>query len=787
MTEQEVKLVIGGLLHDIGKVIYRSGDGRKHSRSGYDFLREEAEIEDKMILDSVLYHHADSLRGADLEKNSNAYITYIADNIASAVDRRKRESEDYGFEMSMPLQPVFNILNGNSKEYYYSPMLLEEEPNYPTGEKVSFQEGFYTKVKNMLQDALKGIDWTESYINSLLEALEMALSYIPSSTARGEIADISLFDHVKITAAINSCIYQYLNEQGIQDYREVLFKNADTFYEREVFLMYSIDVSGIQKFIYTIHSKDALKMLRARSFYLEIMMEHLIDSLLDRLSLSRANLIYSGGGHCYILLPNTDRVIDILRNYEKEVNDWLLERFDITLYVAAGYAPASANTLKNLPEGSYADLFRRVSNELSSKKAHRYPASTVLYLNRRKQKEYDRECRVCKQLGAVNEEELCKTCECLKNSSKNILYQPFFVVLNQREANALPLPGDCYLIAESEEQLRERMKQGAAFVRAYAKNKYYTGLKLATKIWVGNYTQGQTFEELAEASNGIKRLGVLRADVDNLGQAFTVGFDERYNTLSRTATLSRHLSLFFKYYINGILEQGGFGIDGTSQKKRNATIVYSGGDDLFIVGAWNEIIELSVDIQQAFERYTEHTLTLSAGIGTYTAGYPVSSMAQEVGSLEEQSKRMFQKDAVTIFPDGETHRELVDNKEICISDGTYKWCVFLEQVLREKYVLLKHFFETSEDRGKAFLYHLLELIRNRDDKINFARYVYVLSRMEPAVTASKEQKDLYREFSLKMYEWMKNDSDCRQLRTAMNLYAYYVRNDKERDGDRYDN
>ena len=35
------------------------------------------------------------------------------------------------------------------------------------------------------------------------------------------------------------------------------------------------------------------------------MMEHIIDTLLDKLHLSRANLIYSGGGHCYMILPNT--------------------------------------------------------------------------------------------------------------------------------------------------------------------------------------------------------------------------------------------------------------------------------------------------------------------------------------------------------------------------------------------------------------------------------------------------------------------------------------------------
>lgn len=51
MTDEETRLVLGGLLHDIGKIIYRQGsDRRKHSQSGYDFLKEEIQLEDKEIL-----------------------------------------------------------------------------------------------------------------------------------------------------------------------------------------------------------------------------------------------------------------------------------------------------------------------------------------------------------------------------------------------------------------------------------------------------------------------------------------------------------------------------------------------------------------------------------------------------------------------------------------------------------------------------------------------------------------------------------------------------------------
>ena len=54
MTDQKTKLIIGSLLHDIGKVIYREGsDRRNHSIGGYEYLSSEAQIQDKEVLDCV--------------------------------------------------------------------------------------------------------------------------------------------------------------------------------------------------------------------------------------------------------------------------------------------------------------------------------------------------------------------------------------------------------------------------------------------------------------------------------------------------------------------------------------------------------------------------------------------------------------------------------------------------------------------------------------------------------------------------------------------------------------
>lgn len=141
MDERSTETVISSLLHDTGKVIYREGtDRRKHSISGYEFLKSELGINNKNILEGVKYHHADAIKGSNIDDNSIAYIVCIADNIASATDRRDKMEEEQGFEISTPLESVFNRLNKNSehnRQLYYRPDMLniEKEINYPVSEK----------------------------------------------------------------------------------------------------------------------------------------------------------------------------------------------------------------------------------------------------------------------------------------------------------------------------------------------------------------------------------------------------------------------------------------------------------------------------------------------------------------------------------------------------------------------------------------------------------------------------------------------------------------------------
>lgn len=790
MEKRKKAIIVGSLFHDIGKLAYRYESKGNHSDLGVDFLRKYLQINDDDILEQVKYHHAASLKDAKIDQNSLAYITYIADNIASGADRRKDGTKKL-FQKGRALESVFNILNNNDKNLSYAERTLQPEDIPYATESNQYSSSFYRKILNEIKDSLGSACVDHLSCNSILKQLEKSMTYIPSSTATDEKSDISLYDHVKMTAAISSCIFDYLESINSNTYRESLYKNSEQFYTKRIFLMYSMDLSGIQSFIYTTSSKGGLKALRCRSFYLEILMEYMIDMLLERLELSRANLLYSGGGHAYLLLPNTRNAQEQIKQYEEECNKWFLEVFQTALYMASGFSICTGNDLMNKKNkgGNYSGIFENVSKSISKKKGSRYTAVQIQALNQSGKADGERECKCCHRVDHLykdeNDEYQCIICGSIQKFSAKIMKNEVCFGINKekKELQCLPMPFGRFLHVVESEKLERQTSTKYEYL--YKKNKITLEHQM-TNIWVGDYQKRKTFEELAKESRGfttkendekkkgIRRLAVLRADVDNLGHAFTRGlehekYDDQYVTISRTATFSRSMSLFFKLYINEILKNGVYYINGGKEdKKRECAIVYSGGDDVFVIGSWDDIIGFAVDLHDKLKEYTEGTLTISAGIGLYPEKYPISVMARETGELEQYAKDNG-KNAVTLFS----------------SEHCYSWDVFIEQVLGEKLQVIQQFFNQSEERGQSFLYHLLELLRNREESINLARYAYLLSRMQPVKDATQKEKESYRAFSEKMYEWMKNKDgeDARQAITAITLYAYLNRAREEEKND----
>jgi CRISPR-associated protein Csm1 len=307
------------------------------------------------------------------------------------------------------------------------------------------------------------------------------------------------------------------------------------------------------------------------------------------------------------------------------------------------------------------------------------------------------------------------------------------------------------------------------------------GQEYGCNIFVGDYRATDdngkplSFDDFVKRCQGIHRLGVLRADVDNLGQAFISGFERNkddkvnyeYVTLSRTSTLSKNLAMFFKYYINEILSNKqkysylSFSDEQTASNKRNLAIVYSGGDDVFIVGSYDEIIEVAFDLRETFKKYTQNTLTISAGISIYKSGYPISRMAEETGKLEDCSKNNPDKDSLTLFTDD--------------GEGTFKWDDFKNNVIDEKLELIKRYFKTKQTyspaSGSSFLYNMLGFLKQQKAH----RLAYLLSRV---VKDNDKRSEFDNEFINNVYEWSKSNKHRRELIMAITLYIYLNRKEE---------
>ncbi|GEM_PF-3911466 len=164
----------------------------------------------------------------------------------------------------------------------------------------------------------------EVYVSSLLYLMQHYLWAVPSGYYQP--TDVSLYNHSRMVAAVAAC----LAGQPISS-------------EANVALLVGADISGIQKFIYTITSKGASSGLRGRSMYLQLLTEVVARYLLDKLDLPLTNIIYAGGGHVYLLAPlGCEEKLDEAHRYVSRV---LLCHHQGDLYLALAHVPIQANQL----------------------------------------------------------------------------------------------------------------------------------------------------------------------------------------------------------------------------------------------------------------------------------------------------------------------------------------------------------------------------------------------------------------------------------------------------------
>lgn len=850
MSEKISLALKAGLLHDVGKVCIRATHERqRHSILGAEFIKSFlADREsDKQLLRCIKYHHGRELSGAGLSADDLAYVIYEADNIAAGADRREVEGDlnDRGvkFDSDLCLENIFNVFSGDAESSYFSLRELDamKKENFPHGNKSIATQGQYASIMRYLEENFRMKSPISMEENELLRILEDTLIYVPSSTNTEEHADISLYDHMKMTGATAAVLMKYMEMSKITDYKEFCFTHNKENRNKDVFLMISGDFSGIQKFIYHIRSEGAMRMLRGRSFYLDIALENIVDELLNALHLSRANLIYCSGGHFYILADNTKETQGAVKDVAKKINQGLVKLFSGTLYLAIGCEPLCANDLMAESDTVHhkKNIFRSVSEKVSMAKLSRYGPDILTELfdensNVNRADQGARECGIChistdrlssykgNRPNAGTDIQACEVCNGLYDLGKALIddKKSVFAVLSEKAEGsdrAIPISacsGLCWLTAASPDDLKQWAEAGI-LKRIYDKNGSYTSSFMASRLWVADYAAKNEigkvldFNELAESSGdktgkGIKRLGVLRADVDGLGAAFIAGFihkenknPEAYATLSRYAALSRSMALFFKKIIKGIckkeLPEGikpFYLFEDKDGEPRKIYVVYSGGDDLFLVGAWDDLMGFAVDLKRVFSVYTNGKLTFSAGLGLYSSTYPISRMAEVTGELEELAKNSPGKNSIALFGSGTEYHRNEKNSGAAEKENAavYTWDEFIEKVHGEKIkFLMEHMLldgingnNKRNDRisaGKSLLYKLMNLLQGAaGDRMDLARFAYTLARLKPR---EKELQLCYEEVRRQFYQWAMKEKDRKELITALQFIIYRMRDKEE--------
>jgi len=564
-----------------------------------------------------------------------------------------------------------------------------------------------------------------------------------------------------------------------ETFKEITEKEILGEENKKVFLLIGGDLSGIQKFVYgTTHHHKALLRTKGRSLYLEFLCLDVIREILNQLNLTWANVILNSGGHFYILTPNLDEVKKKkIETIKKEVNKFLYEKFGGTIYLALACQEFSGKEISKPFKANKEDLkrrgeaikeiFKELYRKLDDDKSQRFKDILLNNLNLWKEKTSyeDNLCQFCKLRPGEKKdfkgEKLreCKECENFREMAKKfraereeelekkefwiefiekMRYQKIGVWKEKEFSEDSP----CFEFRFSKFYLKDfkenfEIKNDFKAITLinfynfedkeikYKLKSLFNQLKNKNFNFLNSYFVSWYSTEYAEELDvidtgciGLKKIAILKADVDNLGEIFKEGIDIEYKTFSSLATFSRFLDWFFKIYINwlGHIEKGlKQNINETQSSlktefkkslgwreklkkpKRDIQILYSGGDDLVVIGPWNEILDFALDLEWLFKEYVgkNPNLHFSAGMVIVDKKFPIYRAIELAEERLKEAKREKEKNKFSLF-----ERKPVFWKEV--RESFQDFSDFLEFNPENKKIKLKYL-------SKSFLYKLLEL------------------------------------------------------------------------------
>jgi CRISPR-associated protein Csm1 len=629
------------------------------------------------------YHHSPSskLQG----------IITMADWWSAGIDRVKPTENENGDGpivkwgtkkyKKIPLYSVFNKIQGGNYQSAFGlrPLSIEEKDFFPRDIK-NIEDGISEEVYKQHWTAFKKeienlpSDSFEGFAESLLFLLKKYTWCIPSDTTT--MPNVSLYDHLKTTAAFADSIYVYMQEHP----NDLIWDNKKLYLaeEKKPVILLGGDISGIQKFIYNIASSQAAVSLKGRSFYLQLLIDSIIQRIISHkdIKATLGHVLYSSGGKFYMILPNTEKVINAVLELKKEIEKDLWNKHKGQLVINIDYIPFAYNLSgkgidfekkTNQPIGL---LWKALADKLSKQKNIKFKELILAQYNQFlevqqvggrtkvcsvtgiEETEFDKCVLIDKEqktfvLTSVKEQaNLGKT---LKDADYIITYRSGDKesnYLNNRSKCNISIVGTSNYLFDKQELIiddadfRLITSADTSRVKWINKTNYLDAKIKGDSVSYGFQFYGgneqaknkdnslKTFEKLADGSY----LGVLRMDVDFLGKIFIQGLPDDNKSFSFYSTLSFMLDYFFSGFLNTIRGRECF--------KDYVNVIYSGGDDIFAVGRWNKLIDFAEAVRKEFCKFVgRDDITISGGISIVSEKFPIAKAAQLAGEAEENAKK----------------------------------------------------------------------------------------------------------------------------------------------------
>lgn len=645
----------------------------------------------------------------------------------------------YG-NMGFPLKPLSLSIQGADSTF---PRCIKtEEDGGNEAQYYKLWQAFSEDFGKLPTDSYK------AFVESLIYLLQKYTWCIPSNT--NDMSDVSLFDHLKTTAAFAHCFFiHYQQHPEAYEYDNVGKRLS---LQEDVFpvLLVGGDLSGIQKFIYNISSQKAAVSLKGRSFYLQLLIDSVIDRIVrdSRIDATRGQVVYSSGGKFYMLLPNTEKVRNALTDLDKEFSDSLWQEHQGQLLLNLAWVAFSFSdgkfSFEKQKKKDIGQLWKCLADKLSGKKDQKFKH---VLLNRYEDfftpqavsfNPEDKKHRLCAVTGIEGSceklnpkdtddeavyvlpsiKEQCKLGETLKDADYVITYQEnkLSTYLSSRAKCEIGIVNTYSYLFDQKEliddnaEFRKITSADVSLVKRINNVDFLDARIKGQKtsygfLFYGGNQQAQkgennkTFEELADDTY----LGVLRMDVDGLGAIFIQGLDENAKSFSAYSTLSFLLDYFFSGLLNTIREEF----------KDDVNILYAGGDDVFAIGRWDKLILFAERTRQAFRKFTgREDISISGGIVLVNDKFPIAKAAEMSGEAEDKAKRFepwretdvkYKKNAFTLFNESISWEKEYDNvkfwasrfADLCAQQGMPR--SILHKIMR--------LYDMAKDKNPAYLWN----------------------------------------------------------------------------------